>query len=141
MKKTKIAVVLTILLMAVAVGTSARKVPAPKMYIFGFAASFNDTIVHFTDIQTLDSAWIDTRFDFLEDRSVYSQQLRAFLEAQDMPHRTCMVFYSTNPKKLAKKLLKMKRLYAQPKEGQRRYDVRRAEGFRFTSVKPILDDE
>ena len=38
---------------------------APKMYIFGFSASFKNSIVYFTDIQELDSAWIDTKTKFL----------------------------------------------------------------------------
>lgn len=29
-----------------------------RVYVYGFAASFNDSIVYFTDIQTLDSATI-----------------------------------------------------------------------------------
>ena len=59
--------------------TSAKKVQVPKMYIFGFAASFNDTIVHFTKVQELDSAWIDSKNKFMQSRELYSYQFRDFL--------------------------------------------------------------
>lgn len=36
----------------------------PKVYVFGLAASFNDSIVYLTNIQELDSAWIDDKNDF-----------------------------------------------------------------------------
>ena len=46
--------------MVVALGMSAtaeaKKVQVPKMYMFGMAASFNDTIVYFTNVQEIDSA-------------------------------------------------------------------------------------
>ena len=39
----------------------AKNEIAPQMYMFGFAASFNDTIVHFTEIQQVDSTWINQK--------------------------------------------------------------------------------
>ena len=59
MKKTLILLLLAGLL---SVGTIfAHKQPVPRMYMFGVAASFTDTIVHFTNIQPVDSAWIESR--------------------------------------------------------------------------------
>ena len=69
---------------------SAKKVITPKVYMYGFAASFNDSIVHFTDIQTLDSVWIDSKTGFLLGRENYSFQLRDYLGSQQMPQRTCI---------------------------------------------------
>ena len=57
---------LTLLVVASSfVGVSAKIVCVPKLYAFGFSASFNDSIVYFTDIQEIDSAWINDKTDFL----------------------------------------------------------------------------
>lgn len=102
----------------------AKQVMVPKMYMFGFAASFNDTIVHFTDIIEMDSAWIDTKTKFLSGLEVYSLQLRNHLaERENMPGRTTVVLFDRKRSKLEKKYLKMKRLYDGNKN-RRPYDLR-----------------
>lgn len=91
---------------------TAKNITVPKMYMFGFAASFNDSIVHFTDIQTLDNVWIDQKTHFLLGRENFSYQLRDFLaDKMQMPHRTCVVIYNQDRQKLEKEYLKMKRIY------------------------------
>jgi hypothetical protein len=91
---------------------TAKTIVVPKMYMFGFAASFNDSIVHMTDIQLLDSVWVDQKSRLLAGRENYSYQLRDFLAQQrQLPHRTCVVYYSRDRKKIEKDYLKMKRLY------------------------------
>lgn len=121
----------------------AKKVQAPKMYMFGFAAAFTDTIVHFTGVQELDTVWVETRNHFLLARDTYSHQLRAHLAGQQMPGRTCVVFYNTNRAKLEKQFLKMKRLYTQGKNGQAHFEVRYIDdaAFRFKSANLAADDE
>ena len=75
-----------------------------KTYAFGFAASFNDSTVYFTDIQVLDSAWLNEKNDFLVSRDNYSYQLRDYLASeQQMPRRTCIVYAGKNKKKVEKK--------------------------------------
>ncbi len=123
MMKAKYIIMVAIAAM-LATTAAAKKQPVPKVYIFGMAATFNDTIVHFTPIQEVDSAWMDTKTDFLLGREVYSYQLRDYLAAQQMPHRTCIVVADTDRKKLEKKYLKMKKLYTQPKPEAQHYDVR-----------------
>ena len=71
--------------------SAARVKVEPKMYMFGFAASFNDTIVHFTEIQAVDSVWYDTKSKFMLGREHYSTQLRNHLADRDMPARTSIV--------------------------------------------------
>ena len=117
--------------------TSAKRVVVPQMYMFGFAASFSDTIVYFTDIQQVDSTWIDTKNNFLQSRDVYAAQLRTFLGGRKgMPNRTCVVFYNTKRSKIEKKYLKMRQLYSKGKDGQQHFDIRYLDDgdFRF---KPI----
>ena len=73
-----------------------------KAYVFGFASSFNDSTVYFTDIQEVDSAWFTSKHHFLVSRENYSYQLRDYLTSIGEQHRTCMVEYNTDPKKLEK---------------------------------------
>ena len=123
--------------MLVASTATAKKVVVPQMYMFGFAASFNDTIVHFTNIQKVDSVWVDAKTKFLADREVYSSQLQQYLTNQEMPYRTCVVVYAETREKAEKKYLKLRRLYVSPKKDHgQRYEVRYIEDdkFRFQSV-------
>ena len=107
----------------------AKKVRIPKMYIFGMAASFNDTIIHFTSIQEMDSVWINTKGKFLDSRELYSLQLRNFLNtSKQMPHRTCLVVANKSRKKLEKKF---KKLYTESKDQKQHYDVRYIESQEF----------
>ena len=125
-------------MMMVGIGTaSAKKEKVGKMYMFGMAAAFTDTIVHFTNIQTVDSVWIDTKSHFLQNREMYSYQLREFLRnKQQAPNRTCIVFYSTKREKLEKKYQRMKRLYGKDKRGVEHFDIRYImdSDFKFQSV-------
>ena len=137
----------TALLLAVCACSTlqAKKVVEPKMYMFGFSASFNDTIVYFTDIQEIDSVWIDKKSKFLQGRNLYAYQLRSFLaEKKAMPHRTCVVFYAKKRTKAEKEFLKMRKLYASKgKDGLVHFDVRYLDNgeFRFKAVDMSEDGE
>lgn len=75
-----------------------------SLYVFGFAASFTDSIACQTTIQRIDSAWID-KHGFLIDRSLYSLQLQYYMEHQEgVKNAVCSIFFS-------KKQRKMKRLW------------------------------
>ncbi len=82
-----------------------------KAYIFGFASSFNDSTVYFTDIQEVDSAWFTSKNKFLISRENYSYQLRDYLNSIGDEHRTCMVEYSFDPKKIEKSWNKLHARY------------------------------
>ena len=59
------------------------------VYAFGVAASFNDTVVYFTDIQVLDSIKLD-KGGFLPKRDLYTYQLKNYLEFDlKCPDRLC----------------------------------------------------
>ena len=123
--------------LGIATTASAKKVAVSKMYMFGFAASFTDSIVHFTNIQEVDSVWIESKNKFMLSREEFSYQLRDYLaNQQQMPHRTCIVVYNQNKAKLEKKYAKMLKLYTNPKKGAQRFDVRRLEDgvFRFHAI-------
>lgn len=137
MKKYIVAILCMLMISACLTTANARKQPVPHMYMFGLAASFTDTIVHFTAIQELDSVWIESKNDFLQERDSYSSQLREYLnQKQQMPHRTCIVFYSQKRAKLEKKFQKIMRLYTQSKDGLQHFDVRHIDPqqFHFTTI-------
>lgn len=130
-----IVILLLTLLMTVA-GANAKHNQVQRLYIFGMAASFTDTIVYFTPVQEVDSAWVNKK-DFLLGREEYSYQLRDYLAGQLlMPHRTCVVVFGNKRKKVEKKYAKMMRLYSSPAKNARQYDVRHisSQDFRFHSV-------
>ncbi len=96
----------------------------PKIYMFGFAASFADSVVYITDVQPVENAWIDTKTGFLLGRDSYSLQLKNHMaNAMAEPNRTCIVMFNKKKSKADKLLLKMKKQYAQDK-GRAKYDVR-----------------
>lgn len=112
------------------------------IYIFGFSASFNDSIVYFTDIQHVDSAWIEKKTNFLLGRENYSYQLRDYLsETKSQPHRTCMIVYSFSKKDIIKKLANMKKKYIDKNTS---YDIKylTAEefSFRYVDMSPVEEE-
>ncbi|SEV80616.1 hypothetical protein SAMN04487850_0080 [Prevotella aff. ruminicola Tc2-24] len=123
------------LLTASTLPLSAKSTQASKAYMFGFSASFNDSIVYFTDIQEVDSVWTNGKGRFLAGRNQYSYQLREYFTTKlGMARRTCVVVSSLKRKDVEKKYAKMKKQYIEKKAGK--FDVRflSAEDFRFVAV-------
>ena len=130
------------LIMAVAVmiicgwtiNASAKLKCVPKLYAFGFAASFNDSTVYFTDIQEIDSAWINDKNDFLVSRDNYSYLLKNYFTSLGLEHRTCVISFALKRKDIEKKYQKMKNKYV--KAGN--YDIKSVStnDFHFTAIKP-----
>ena len=125
-KRTTVAKLLfaIIILPLLAIGEiKAEGKVVPRIYMFGFSASFTDSIIYFTNVQEVDSAWIDTNSNFIMGRENYSYQLRNYLtDKLNMPNRTCLVVYGKTRKEAEKKYIKMKRLYTEKSTGM--YDVR-----------------
>ncbi len=120
--------------------TTAKGKMEPR-YVFGFSASFADSTVYFTDIQKLDSTWIDTKSKFLLGREQYSSQLKAYFNSKGMPNRTCIIMFDKDQKKVEKKLKKLKDTYTVKAKGG--YDVHYmpAADFQFTPVYMGIDEE
>lgn len=88
---------------------------AKSVYIVGVSASFTDSLVYFTEIQSLDSVSLDKN-KMLPQRSQYSYQLKNYLENEEgLSNRTCFVYFSCNKKKLQKTINKMKTNYQKGK--------------------------
>ena len=105
-------------------------------YICGFATSFNDSTVYFTEIQYMDSTYTDSKTGFLYSRDNYSYQLRGHMQKNGVANPTCITFFSKKRKDVEKKYAALKKRYAT----KGRYDVKYllASDFAFT---PIIPDE
>lgn len=104
-----------------------------KVYVFGFAASFNDSTVYFTDIQEIDSAYYDTKTKFLYGRDNYSYQLRDYLQTQGFTTPTCVTSFALTRKEIDKKLARLRKKYDSSK-----YIVKevKAPWFVYNAMKP-----
>ena len=101
----------------------AKRMKVPKMYMFGFSASFQDSIIYMTDVQEVEGAWYDTKTKFLLGRQHYSYQLKDFLaNTHQQPNRVCMVMFALTRKEAEKKFIKLRKEYTVKAKGK--YDVR-----------------
>lgn len=116
---------------------SAKTKKMPKVYAFGFAASFNDSTVHFTPIQEIKDVEVDEKTKFVSNRNEYSQQLKDYFNQQGMTNRTCIIVASAEKKKVEKKYAKMRQKYQ--KDGG--FDIRdiTSDSFKFSSVVPATE--
>ncbi len=90
----------------------SAKVERTTVYMFGFSASFTDSVVYVTDVQRLDSAYVETKHGFLMDRVAYSDQLQTYLEAaRQMPNPTCTVFFHAKKNKLMEEYNRIRKRY------------------------------
>ena len=134
-----IALVAALIAVSALMPASAKNYVVPKAYMFGFVASFNDSIIHFTDIQEVDSVWLMSKKKMVAGRSNYSYQLRNYCaETLGMPNRTVVVVTALKRKDIEKKFLKLRKQYTGKKNAQ--YDIRyiNASEFRFKTVN--MDD-
>ena len=122
---------------AFSVSTMAKNKCVPKIYAFGFAASFNDSTVYFTQIHEVDSVWINEKNKFLLNRGDYSLQLKSYFDAKGMPHRTCIISYELKRKDLEKRYEKMKAKYL--KKGNYKIEYIDPKDFRFEAVEYTED--
>lgn len=121
---------------------SAKRKIVPQVYMFGFSASFTDSVVYITDLQTVDSAWIDTKTKFLLGRENYSYQLRDFFtNKKSIANRTCMIFFGLKKKDAEEKLAKIKRMYTD--NPKKKYDVKylTEADFKFRTVNMDVQEE
>lgn len=114
-----------------ALGASAKPLKTNQVYMFGFSASFKDSIIYVTDIQNIPGAWIESKNKFLLLRDEYSRQMKDYLEEKlQQEKRVCVVFYYLKKKKAEKEFLKLMKKY---KKG---YEVRyvNEKDFKFEAI-------
>ena len=117
------------LMVTMTVELQAKPVKPAHVYMFGFSASFQDSIVYVTDIQDVQGAWIESKTKFLLGRDNYSYQLKEhFTNNLQDPDRVCMVFYATSKSKAVKIMKKLMKKYVpnhkKSKKKWKTYDVR-----------------
>lgn len=101
----------------------AKRIKVPKMFMFGFSASFQDSIIYMTDVQEVEGAWYETKSKFLLGRQHYSYQLKDFLaNTRQQPNRVCVVMFALTRKEAEKKFIKLRKEYTVKAKGK--YDVR-----------------
>lgn len=98
----------------------AKSVCKPTVYLFGVSISFNDSTVYFTDIQTLENAWVINKSKMLEGRNVYANQLKSYFSELGEKERTCVIYYAFSEKDIQKKLSKIRKRFTNPKK--RKYE-------------------
>lgn len=82
---------------------------ATRVYLYGVALNFNDSVVYMTDLQYLDGVVIN-KDGSLNNYSSYSLQLKNYLEITlGEENQTCAVIYSPKKKSLEKRIIKMRK--------------------------------
>lgn len=81
------------------------------LYAYGFSASFNDSTVYFTEIQQIDSAWVNQRNGFLYSRDSYSYQLKNYLQNLGVENPTCIISFAKTRKEAEKKYMALRKKY------------------------------
>ena len=128
--------IVTALLVGCVINGNAKGYRPAKIYMFGFAASFNDSTVYLTDIQTVNAYLVNNRTKFLANREDYSYQLRNYLQSNGLEaHPTCITMFAENEKDATKKYLKLKERYEKSKK---KYSIKSLKDsqFKYTPVEP-----
>lgn len=128
--------IVTALLVGCVINGNAKGYRPAKIYMFGFAASFNDSIVYLTDIQTVNAYLVNNRTKFLSNREDYSYQLRNYLQSNGLEaYPTCITMFAENEKDATKKYLKLKERYEKSKK---KYSIKSLKDsqFKYTPVEP-----
>lgn len=116
---------------------SENKNEDKKVYAFGLAASFVDTVVYHTNIHLLDSVSLDSK-GFLPTREMYSYELKEFTEKEyGQKNSTCMIYFNTKKVKLEKEYNKLLNRYKKNKD----VVVKEIPADKFHFTKPDLGEE
>lgn len=125
---------LMIIALCVASKAMAEEKIVPGVYAFGMSASFSDSTVYITDIQWIDSVWMDTKTGFILERGSYSNQLRNYLSLKGVEYPTCIFFFDKKMKKLGKKFRQIKEKYVL----SNRFDVKYVDPEEFSFKAAVM---
>ena len=126
------------LAIAGAVSAGNKDPQMQRVYMFGFGASLTDSIACQTQVQAIDSAWLDAH-KLLVDRSLYSIQMQFHLEQNEgVKNPICTIYFDKNERKLRKLWAKLKRRYeSEPQIKLRQLDADRF-SFKAEQYNPIV---
>lgn len=128
--------IVTALLVGCVINGNAKGYRPAKIYMFGFAASFNDSTIYLTDIQTVNAYLVNNRTKFLANREDYSYQLRNYLQSNGLEaYPTCITMFAENEKDATRKYFKLKERYEKSKK---KYSIKSLKDsqFKYTPVEP-----
>lgn len=85
------------------------------VYAYGVSASFKDSIIYFTEIQTMDS--VKLKNGMLPNRYEYSQELKIYMEDKmKLANQTCVIYFGKDKEQLEKKKMKLRSKYLKDKK-------------------------
>ena len=135
--KLRQVLIIAVLLLGWVNSSNAKGYKPAKVYMFGFAASFNDSTVYMTNIQKVDAYLVNDRTKFLANREDYSYQLRYYLQNNGLiSYPTCVTMYAENENKAMKQFTALKNKY---EKGKKKYVVKFISDAEF-SYKTITPD-
>ncbi len=120
------------------------KAKPPKMHkvaMFGIGVSFTDSVVYQTELQVLDSVWIQPSHNFLEDRSLYSFQLQCFMELQGVKNSICSVVFDKNVNRVRRKWNKVNKRHRQSETQHFRVVPLSEFKFKPEEYRPVIVEE
>lgn len=137
MKLRTIVIALAAMLTMPTISNAANK--NEKLYLCGIATSFNDSTVYITEIQQMDSTWVDEKTGFLYSRDNYSYQLRDYLKQTNaLAHPTCITIYGKTRKDIEKKYVALRKRYT----NKGLYNVKYLNTeFRFMPIVPDVSEQ
>lgn len=98
--------ILLLAFLAISIGSMHAKVKVKQtpLYIFGYAISPTDSTFYLTNIQRIDTAYLEKKTKMMIARAIYSQQLQQYLEESGNIHGSiCTIFFNQKKAKLKKK--------------------------------------
>ena len=105
--KLRQVLIIAVLLLGWVNSSNAKGYKPAKVYMFGFAASFNDSTVYMTNIQKVDAYLANDRTKFLANREDYSYQLRYYLQNNGLvSYPTCVTMKNKYEKGKKKYIVK-----------------------------------
>lgn len=107
--------VMAIVLPATALQAKKKAAQQQTVYAFAVGTSLQDSTYYMTPIEALDSAVVDNKTKFLVDRSLYSYQLKVYLDHTYKKPHTCAVFFATKRSKLDSHYTQLRRQYTHSK--------------------------
>lgn len=95
---------------------NAKRKCLPYLYSFGVSISLKDSTIYMTDIQKIDSIWVEEKNGFVINRDDYSYQLRNYFDNHGMQNRVNIIVFGKNEKIIGKKYLALQKRYNNPKK-------------------------
>ena len=119
-----------------AIKSSKEKTISKPVYAFGFSASFSDSVAYVTPVHLIEDVELD-KSGLLEKRSLYSLQLKEYLEQKlQKTGSTCVIYFNEKKKTIDKQYNKIKSLYGSKKSGMVLKEIPLSE-FRFEKVNVV----